>query len=117
MDSTYILSLERQAVLFQSQLTLDSLACVQEKAGFRLALVTANNDRTYLQRRASELATQNETLGANLDERTSQLETTKDELRQWKPKTKAGRVLRKVRNGLAVVGGVGVVLGGLLIAR
>ena len=117
MDSTYILSLERQAVLFQSQLTLDSLACVQEKAGFRLALVTANNDRTYLQRRNNELATQNETLAANVDELNSQLTTRQSELDKWKPKTRSGRVLRKVRNGLAVVGGVGVVLGGLLIAR
>ena len=69
------------------------------------------NYRTYLQRRNNELATQNEKLAANVDELNSQLTTRQSELDKWKPKTKAGWVLRKVRNGLAVVGGVGVVLG------
>ena len=74
------------------------------------ALQTANTAIANQQVVNDKLTSQNEALGANLDERTSQLETTKEELDKWRPKTKAGVFFRKVRNGLAVVGSAAIVV-------
>ena len=79
------------------------------------ALQTANTAIANQQVVNDKLTSQNEALGANLDERTSQLETTKEELDKWRPKTKVGVFFRKARNGLAVVGGAAIVVAVVLL--
>ncbi len=76
---------------------------------------SCNAQVDYYYQHSQQLSTTNETLSVNLDECNSQLETAKQELANWKPRTKAGVLLRKVRNGLAVVGGVAVLSGVLLL--
>lgn len=80
------------------------------------ALKTTNGEIASLNASNQKLLREQEGLHASLDETNSRLLTTEAELRHWKPRTKAGIFLRKIRNGLAVVGGVAIVAGGLLIA-
>lgn len=96
------------------KISLDSAATARRVGGYRAALDSCNRDRMYLNARNQDLLRQEEGLHASLDETTSRLETTTTELRHWKPRTKAGVFLRKVRNGLAIVGG-GVI--GITILR
>ena len=69
------------------------------------ALDSASREITYLNTRNQQLLREQEGLHATIDETTSRLTTTEGELHRWKPRTKAGVFLRRVRNGLAIVGG------------
>ena len=75
------------------------------------AIVSKGNDSIYV------LRSRNRALAADLDYQMQQThkqavraEAVEKELKKWKPRTKAGIFFRKVRNGLAIVGGVAVLV-------
>ena len=102
VDSVYIASLERELDLAYQLMGLDSVSREARVTGYRKALADANADRERMGKRINDLLTTNETLSANLDETTSRLETSEADLERYKPKTKAGRVIRTAVIGAGI---------------
>ncbi len=110
VDSTYIAALEVLVNRQTQWAKIDSLVCEDQKAGFRKALTDANADRKRLGDKSNQLSADLDFQIQETNRQALRAEGAEKELRQWKPRTKAGVFFRKVRDGLAMVGGT-VILG------
>lgn len=113
---------------------LDSLIAIDDRiiqaTDKRLAqtLKNAESKLAAEQQRNDELAKKNETLAASVDDCNVENERLADEVKQWKPATQIGVAVgkfrravnaigRTVRDGLAIIGGVAILVGTYIIVR